>query len=221
MKKVLLIISILFFTGCTAEYNLHFSEKTITESIKIIPETNQEQENVKSLESREIYAIIDKDEMHPYEVKQIEVNNYKTYEYTYNYSFNEFKRSTFTRCYDAYSILDENDVITFSTSKNFKCMVYDYMKIDNVVVNISTDYKVINHNADEVNGNVYTWRINDKNKDNKPIKFSYTKNAKRSLTFKEMFEKYKLVIIVAAAAILSVGFIVLLILIRHKRVNRI
>ena len=221
MKKTLLIIALLFFTGCTAEYNLHFSEDTIKEKITIIPETTQEQENTKTLDSREFFAIIDKDRSLPYETNQLDINNHKAYQYSYEYKFSEFKYSDFTRCYDAYTILDENGIISFNTSKEFKCMVYDYKKIDNVVINISTDYKVVSNNADEVNGNIYTWKINNNNKDNKPIKFSYTKNAKRSLTLKEMFEKYKVVIIAIAASLLALGLIVLIIFIRYKRVNKI
>ena len=221
MKKILILITLLLFTGCTAEYNLKFNEETVEEKITIIPETSEEQENVKSLDDRQYYAIIDKDVSEPYETKKIEINGYRSYEYKYEYRLSEFKKSDFTRCYDAFSLLNEDGKVTFSTSKNFKCMTYDYMKIDTVKINITTDYRVIENNADEVNGNVYTWKITNSNKDNKPIKFSYYTKQKRKLTFNEFFEKYKVLIIIAASVILSIGLITLLIFIRYKRVNRI
>ena len=221
MKKMLLIIALLLFTGCTAEYNLHFGDDLIEEKITIIPETPQEQENTKTLDTRDFFAIIDKDRSLPYEKRQLDINSYKAYQYSYNYSFNEFKQSNFTRCYDAYTILEENDVINFNTSRRFNCMIYDYMKIDDVKINITTDYKVIDNNADEINGNVYTWNINDNNFENKPINFSYYKKQKRKLTFKEFIEKNKMNIIILSCTLVGLLIFSLLIFIRHKRVNKI
>lgn len=221
MKKILILVTLLLFTGCTAEYNLKFNENSVEEKITIIPETSEEKENVRSLDGRQFYAIIDKDESLPYEITKIENDNYKSYAYKYEYNFNEFKKSDFTRCYDAFSLLEEDGKVTFSTSKKFNCMVYDYMKIDTVKINITTDYKVVENNADEVNGNVYTWKITNSNKENKPIKFIYNKKQKKNQITKESLEKYKVLIIVAATIVLSIGLIVLLIAIRHRRVNKI
>lgn len=221
MKKILLIIVLLFFTGCSAEYNLHFSNDSIEEKITIIPENPEEQEYTKTLDTRDFFAIIDKDRSLPYEKEQLDINNYKAYQYSYNYNFNDFKQSNFTKCYDAYSLIEDNNIVTFSTSKKFNCMIYDYMQIDNLKINITTDYKVTSHNADEVNGNVYTWKINNNNASNKPIKFSYNKKQKRTMTLKEFIEKNKTNIIIVSAILGALLLIGLIMLIRHKRVNKI
>lgn len=221
MKKIVLVISILFLTGCTVEYNLHFSSDSIKEQITIIPETNQEQENTKTLEKTEYFAIIDKNRNLPYEVKQNKIGNYTSYTYTYDYGFSEFKQSSFTRCYDAYTILEENNIISLNTSKKFNCMVYNYNKIDNIKINITTDYKVIESNADEINGNVYTWNINNSNYENKSIKFSYNIKQKRIITLKEFLEQNKLSITIIGVSLILLVLVTISIYIKHKRVNKI
>ena len=90
------------------------------------------------------------------------------------------KDSRFLNCYDAYSITSEGSVITLNTSESFNCLVYDYMEIDNITVSITTDYNVVDNNADVVDGNIYKWHINNSNYSNKPIKFSYDKSIKKN-----------------------------------------
>ena len=221
MKKILLIIALLLFTGCTAEYNLNFYEDTVEEKITVIPTTSEEQENTQYLENRDFYAIIDQEKSFLYERKQEKQENFDINEYSYKYKFDEFKQSRFTTCYDAYTLIDENNIVTLSTSKKFNCMIYDYMPIDNLKINITTEYKVIENNADEVNGNTYTWNINNENASNKPIKISYNKKQKRKLTLKEFIEKNKTNLILLAGLLALFIIITLSIMIKHKRVNKI
>jgi hypothetical protein len=55
-----------------------------------------------------------------------------------------------------------------STSKNAICFE-QYPTLTNLIVNITIDGKVSSHNADRVNGNVYTWQINRNNASSKAI----------------------------------------------------
>ena len=49
------------------------------------------------------------------------------------------------------------------------------MKHINVIINIRTNNKVINSNAESINGNVHTWEINSLNSNNVNIEFEVSK----------------------------------------------
>ncbi len=217
-KNILLAVIFIFMTGCTVNYDLKFNENTIEEKITIIPENEQEKENTRYFENRDFYAIIDANNELPYEQTKKDNGNY---EFNYDYNFDTFRNSRFTSCYDAYTLTDDDGIITLSTSKKFKCLIYDYNYVDNLNINITTEYKVVENNADEVNGNVYTWHINENNSENKPIKFSYNKNKKRKTTLKEFIEKNITNIIILCGTLVLFILITLSIFIKHKRVNKI
>ena len=68
------------------------------------------------------------------------------------------------RCYDNQNITYENNVLKINAS-GFNC--YDkYSVLNNVNLNVTTNYKVLNNNADKVVGNTYTWNITKNNVSN-------------------------------------------------------
>ena len=155
-----------------------------------------------------------------YKLREIKENQNKLGKFTYEYNFGNYKKSRFSSCYDAYTLTQDNGITSLSTSNEFKCMVYNYNKIDSLELNIETEYNVIENNADKVEGKKYTWYINDSNKDNKPIKFKYdTKSLEKKQKSRKTNYKDILLFTVITAAIAIT--IVLLITIRHKRVNKI
>jgi len=181
-KNILLITMLIFLTGCSVNYNLKFNKDTIEENITINVENDQEKQNTKYFENRDFYAIIDAKTESQYKKEKDKNSNYN---FSYEYSLKDFKNSRFTSCYDAYTLTDNDGIISLNTSKKFKCLTYDYNNIDNLTINITTDYKVVETNADEVEGNTYKWNINKNNSENKPIKFSYNVNKKRIIILSE------------------------------------
>jgi len=219
-KKIITIMSIIALTGCTAEYNLKFEENKITETVIIKATTEEENNGFRYLEENEVYSIIDQRQQEKYEKEIIKENQNKLGKFTYEYNFGNYKKSRFSSCYDAYTLTQDNGITSLSTSNEFKCMVYNYNKIDSLELNIETEYNVIENNADKVEGKKYTWYINDSNKDNKPIKFKYdTKSLEKKQKSRKTNYKDILLFTVITAAIAIT--IVLLITIRHKRVNKI
>ena len=211
-KYFILLFVMLLFTGCSVEYNLKFEDDVIKENIVIKDGDPQ----LAPLFDRDYYAIINAYSSKPYEKKM----SNDEYDLSFDYKFDEFRNSRLLNCYDAYSLNNDNDIITFSTSRQFKCMVYDYMQIDNIVVSISTNYDVVDNNADEIDGNIYKWNINKNNASNKPIKFSYKKVGKKN-RLSDFFKSHRKYLIVLLAIF---GFLVsfaLFIFIRNKRVNKI
>jgi len=217
-KNILLITMLIFLTGCSVNYNLKFNKDTIEENITINVENDQEKQNTKYFENRDFYAIIDAKTESQYKKEKDKNSNYN---FSYEYSLKDFKNSRFTSCYDAYTLTDNDGIISLNTSKKFKCLTYDYNNIDNLTINITTDYKVVETNADEVEGNTYKWNINKNNSENKPIKFSYNVNKKRRIILSEFLKENKLSIIIALIALSLFVLITISIYIKHKIVNKI
>ena len=76
---------------------------------------------------------------------------------------------TLKKCFDNYGYSYENGYYLKASGK-FYCLYSDEIEI-----NIKTKNKVIEHNADKVSGNVYTWYINEGNKDNINIEIKVSK----------------------------------------------
>ena len=91
-----------------------------------------------------------------------------------------------------------------------------YSELDDVTINIDSSLEVESSNADEVNGNIYTWNINKSNADNKPINIVLKPNTEQ----KEKQRQLSVVLLVIAAFIL-LGIIVFLIRSKGKRKNKI
>ena len=177
MKKKILIIStlILFATGCNCEYNLNIENNVYKEEVILMGE-----------DASEVYSFnkkweipVDKDEynvgLDP-QSDSIDSSDIYTYKlsgnnltFSHNFTKNEYaKSSAVSNCYDMLTVSNYSDSIIISSSQNVKC--FDrYPSLNNVTVNIKVDKKVTSNNADNLNGNTYTWQLNKNNVNNKSI----------------------------------------------------
>jgi len=216
-KIVLLIVILLSLTGCSFEYNIKIDTNTISEeNIVYIPNTDKN--NIKL----EVEKLVSKytgptNSLGMYKQSVIEDNNNFGMSYKKNYdTLNDYNNSlSFSICYDNYKLIKEKDKIVISTSKRFNCF-NKYSELDDVTINIDSSLEVESSNADEVNGNIYTWNINKSNADNKPINIVLKPNTEQ----KEKQRQLSVVLLVIAAFIL-LGIIVFLIRTRGKRKNKI
>lgn len=216
-KIVLLIVILLSLTGCSFEYNIKIDTNTISEeNIVYIPNTDKN--NIKL----EVEKLVSKytgptNSLGMYKQSVIEDNNNFGMSYKKNYdTLNDYNNSlSFSICYDNYKLIKEKDKIVISTSKRFNCF-NKYSELDDVTINIDSSLEVESSNADEVNGNIYTWNINKSNADNKPINIVLKPNTEQ----KEKQSQLSVVLLVIAAFIL-LGIIVFLIRTRGKRKNKI
>lgn len=216
-KIVLLIVILLSLTGCSFEYNMKIDTNTISEeNIVYIPNTdkNDIKQEVEKLVSRYTGPT---NSLGMYKQSVIENNNNfgMSYKKTYD-TLNDYNSSlSFSICYDNYKLIKEKDKIVISTSKRFNCF-NKYSELDDVTINIDSSLEVESSNADEVNGNIYTWNINKSNADNKPINIVLKPNTEQ----KEKQRQLSVVLLVIAAFIL-LGIIVFLIRSKGKRKNKI
>lgn len=216
-KIVLLIVILLSLTGCSFEYNMKIDTNTISEeNIVYIPNTdkNDIKQEVEKLVSRYTGPT---NSLGMYKQSVIEDNNNFGMSYKKNYdTLNDYNNSlSFSICYDNYKLIKKKDKIVISTSKRFNCF-NKYSELDDVTINIDSSLEVESSNADEVNGNIYTWNINKSNADNKPINIVLKPNTEQ----KEKQRQLSVVLLVIAAFIL-LGIIVFLIRSKGKRKNKI
>ena len=176
MKRriVILIILILFTTGCSCEYNLTIDGYKFKEEIKIKGETKEE---IEMLDNEYVFPT-DKDEYIGSD-SSITESNIDIYKYnisndilTFNYDFNlnNYSKSTaVSRCYRALNVSRYNgNSIVISTNNKNNCYE-NYPKLTDLTINITVDREVISSDADEINGNVYTWYVTKENANNKSI----------------------------------------------------
>lgn len=171
MKKIIysiFLISVFSLTGCTSNFDVSIKDEMIIQNVSISMNNNEitKETVAKTLEDLVLneendseflgyFTIIGNKKSNPLNANiNYNVNNY---DFDYALSF----------CYDNQNITYNNNILTISAN-NFNCF-QKYNIINNININVTTGYKVLEHNADSVNGNTYTWNIT-KSSLNKNIK---------------------------------------------------
>lgn len=198
MKKriIVLVISLLFMTGCTCEYNLTIDNNTYKEKIIFSGTTNDEINYFKN----EWTIPVDKDEYNNISGEpgsKIEINS-DIYQYQLignNLTFNNnFTRSSLNNstaisiCYDKVTIQNYEDSIVISTSSKVQCF-NKYPTLTNIKIDITTDKPVKKHNADSVNQNTYTWNISKNDSESKSINMIINNRSEESSSENEPNQK--------------------------------
>lgn len=185
MKKRLIMLAsvILFITGCNSKYTLTISDKGLEENIDLtipksyIKEQTEEEKNADIAPDDQITPFIENDQyplygnnLNTYTKKVSETDDSINVNLNYFYKPSEFSNSnTLKKCFDNYGYSYQNGYYLKASGK-FYCLYSDKIEI-----NIKTKNKVIKHNADKVSGNVYTWYINEENKDSVDIEIKTSK----------------------------------------------
>lgn len=162
MKKVLILIILIFLTGCEAEYTIDIDkELNFTEKISIV-KPNTEYIDMKS----EINDIIESvtgtaSSYDEYFAKPIYGSEKSGYSLEYTDSYNTFRSTSkiLTACYDEVRMTKENDLVTIQTIGNYRCSEY-YNK--NFLVKIKTEHDVVYTNSDYEEEGYYVWNIDPK-----------------------------------------------------------
>lgn len=161
MKKILLIIlTMLFLTGCTVNYNLEIDGDNLNEVIT--GNVTKKEYEVKETDNGEnlIYALFNNnqnalfDEESPY-LRTLEDKG-KTIDYNFSYLYNyNFDRSTIINtCFEYHMVDETEDYYYIKLSGKFYCMYSDKINI-----NVTSNNAVLENNAMKVDGNVYSWVI--------------------------------------------------------------
>ena len=222
MKRLLCLLFLLFvLTGCDVEYNLKIAGDVYTENINIsVPNTGNWKTIVNNVSNMKQISYINESSGDKY-YYDLDINKDENkYKIKYDYKFNKYNiinSSAINRCYNIVGIedSDEDNSMTFYTNTIFKCLYTDGVQvIDKATINIITPLKVLDNNADKVDGNKYTWVIDETNFENKPISIKMEKPKpvdKKSQT--------TLIIIIGLILVAGVGYIIYRFL-RRKHIKR-
>lgn len=182
MKRIiLLLILVVFITGCSAEVNINVSSNGIYEQVTITDNVSNGRTKEHILASYREYVpafsktlIADTEpdvklEGVEYYTRALEETNtgYKV-SYGYKFGFDNYKdsRSVDLGFKDAIIQRDAVDKEILLTTDSDGLKYFNmYPALSNVTINIvSTEFKVKDSNADYVNNNVYTWVLNSNTK---------------------------------------------------------
>lgn len=168
-----LILIIFMMCGCTAEVNLEISDSKIKESVDITfyQDAIYTKDIIKASFRNyiPIYArdvIVDAEEDRPfpntkyYEKTETDLGNGYRFNYSYDFNINEYEEArTIKDGFRSYnvSVDQDNGNISISTDNNGLLYFDDYPLLEEVKINIRTNYLVEENNADSANGNTYTW----------------------------------------------------------------
>lgn len=188
LKFIFILVILLGCTGCSIEYNLTIDKEFAKEKIEATLENNDDNKKIVDIYTKNrITSYFDSDlnEFMYYDINKIDDKTDLKLQAEYRYPLKKLQYSNAAeKCLYNRSVNIDNKYITINTSEGINCIYYDEVKqIDKLVINITSKYVVEKTNADEINGNIYTWNIDDKNYQDKSIymKINYTKKYKTNL----------------------------------------
>ena len=179
--KILILVFIMFMMcGCSASVDIEIKNKKVFESVDITAYQNviytKEILNTSFRNYIPVFAkdlIVDTLPDSPiegvkyYEKTTTDLGNGYKFNYKYTFDIDEYSEARTIkdgfRYYD-FSYNDTDNTITISTDDNGLLYFNDYDQLDEVRINIKTNYYVESNNADSVNGNTYTWVFNKDSK---------------------------------------------------------
>ncbi len=218
-KSILLLLIIFMVTGCSVQYNLEINSSSVKENtnIKFAKETFDG--TLSSLSNYNMPITQDSKQVDFYnlDVSEDAANYYLKYNYEFDHQ--KYVNSYFVKnCYETVKLEEKYGQIHFYTSSQFRCInLDDGGHIDSATINIKTDMRVIENNADEIKDNIYTWKINEKNSDNKPINIVMEKND----DIDTLVNNTKDMLIILGAILIPAALIGIYMVIRKKRSNSI
>jgi hypothetical protein len=184
MKKIILLIAITLLTGCTANYDIKILEDKITDNIQIY--TDNKTVKIASQEQTEKFyqELGNWERGYEYYKRELYTTDKITgYKYTYDFSYNEYDAmSQIRKCYNDFEFTHNEDKIEIKTSEEFLCKNY-YKNVNKISINITSEYEILNSNADIKTNDIHTWTITNTNYQNKPIKITLLK--KKNIKEKE------------------------------------
>lgn len=173
MKKriIILFAVVLFLTGCKATVNIDIDKNKVTESIEVVGSDVAEYSKIKNWSGFPLETDYD-DYMDNYLLNDTEKrqgvryydvinddNSFKT-NVSSSFNFSSYQNSSIVNnCFKYFNVIEEDNIVTFSTSKGLRCEFYDYDII------VKTPYNVVSNNAHKVDSvtNTYTWSVNRNN----------------------------------------------------------
>lgn len=158
-KKILFLFLVIFIlSGCSVTYDLNV--ENFKEEISVTPTTSEDLELINHYPMDDSAYYTDSD--NPDDLEADEDISYYMYDlsdgklkalYTFNDKYQYSNAANY--CFPTLVVL-KGKTIRLNTTSGIECFNYQ-PGLDNITINITVPYTVVNNNADSVNGNVYTW----------------------------------------------------------------
>lgn len=217
MRKILLLFFCFLLTGCTLNYNINIDSDYITETINLtIPDDKLNPEAFQELTSSNNSVYLYKKKY--YDVNYTRENNSTIFDYSFKHKLKDYNDAKVLGwCYQDRNIKEDFDNIIIELNGAFDCAnMEDQNHISQAKINITTKLKVLENNADKINGDTYTWIINEDNYTNKPIKMVIKKNS----DVKKLKENTNLLLICLGIFIIPVVLVITFIYLKSKNKDK-
>lgn len=188
MKKMFLLLCILFLTGCDVVYNVDINDNEIIESTDFYAyESDNVEVNINPDGTVDKFApsldVLVDDYLdteynafyhnsvnkNTYTINKLEDEFGMNLKYKFNYK-NYSDSSLLNSCFKDISVSEKGNALTLDFKDASICFSKDsYKRLGSVKININTNLKVSDNNADSINGSVYSWEINEENAEGKEI----------------------------------------------------
>lgn len=180
MKKIIImLISLILLTGCSATYDINIKDKKISDEIKIYTDNDNVKKATQATLDHFENELLDFERGYEHYSKEMYSTDQVTgYVYNYEFTFDEYDAmSQLRKCYKDFDFDYSNNILTIKTSNEFLCRNY-YEDMNDITINIDSDYQIVSSNADTRNGNKHSWTITRNNYSNKPIEIKVNLNDK-------------------------------------------
>ena len=228
LKKILFVFIIFILSGCSVEYNLYVNEdKTVSEKVIAEEKTNKLESLTRTKGDQAITYIYN---MYKREGEDINLSNQSSKDTTkvlataYHNNIEEYASKFTSDVIKKADVTKSDGVVTLLLNQSQKLNNDESYSLiyDNIKVNINIPFKVIEHNADTVTGNTYTWNIS-RNSDLKNIKISYDEEKiknKTSIKINNKTFNINYGIIAGSVIIVLVLLIILFVYVNNKKHNK-
>ncbi len=205
MKKIIILISLFFIlTGCTMNYSVSFNSNGFVYDNLYFEElvekfTENETDDWNKLLSSRVHTVNIKDEFFE-EIAKYQI----TLKGTYN-SYEKYINDEYIKKYVGDMGIDENDdecTLSLNFNEGFKYNIYGSDSIpphvENLKINVSFPYKIIDSNATSIEGDNLIWELSENSNLDK-IYITYENPNKKEKSNGIAFNVLVVVIVVLAA----------------------
>ena len=152
IKKLFFLVSLIFLSGCTINYNLNIDKDNLIEDIsgtvtddEIIPEV----EGKSDVNPKYYYLYLDdsaliSDNNEKYIKNITDIENGKKFNFNYTYKNNYDKSKIINSCFEKHMVNETDTYYSIELKGEFYCLYSD--RID---VNVISNYVVLENNAKE------------------------------------------------------------------------
>lgn len=227
LKKIIFVILILFMcTSCSVEYNLNINSYNYDENLyltenhkKVYNDNNWNSEKLLKYHQQMIDMELDQPTQIDYYTLEhyFELLNSGARLFVKGRSIEDYPLMIY-RCYSNYSFENVDNTIILKTSNDFLCSSY-LESMDEVKLNIFSDFDLIETNANESYNGKYTWDI--KNNDDKNIYLKLKINENKKIVEERVTINWNFISLIVGIFLGIIFVTILVIYLIKKNVNKI